>query len=278
MRRNVPALLSLNKLPADKGLPPMDMPYHLKTLPPEALDILRFFRTLDTSSAHADDIIEGAELSDRGFGKAIRRLVTKSYLVMDGDQVYRLSDMGRRAVEELGGLDQLSPEERAQMSEVSDEEFSITEPRFVKRHLVLVTPAALRPDQPTNIYVGFDEAQDDEAVSTSLDLVLRLNILHGEPQQARETSLTLENRAAHQTFEVTAGHYQQARLRVQVSQYQQDTLDLEPCGGLYVDLPVQTDPAHTAPVAFGGDVTLREDVRSEPSVDDDFDFSDLDFE
>ena len=255
----------------------MDIPYHLKTLPPEALDILRYFRTLDTSSAHADDIIEGAELSDRGFGKAIRRLVTKSYLVMDGDQVYRLSDTGRRAVEELGGYDELSPEERAQMSEMSeeDEAFAVTEPRFVKRHLVLVTPAALRPDQPTNVFVGFDEAQEDETVSTSLDLVLRLNILHGDPQQARETSLALENHAAHQTFEVTAGHYQQARLRVEVSQYQQDTLDLEPCGGFYVDLPIQPDSADATPVAFGADVTLREDIRPEPSVDDEYDFSDF---
>jgi hypothetical protein len=255
----------------------MDIPYHLKTLPPEALDILRYFGTLDSPSAHADDIIEGAELSDRGFGKAIRRLVTKSYLVMDGDQVYRLSDMGRRAVAELGGYDELSPEEQAQMAEAEDDldDFMNTEPRYVKRHLVLVSPQALRPDQPTNVYVGFDEAQEDDTVASTLDLVLRLSVQHGEPEQARETSLSLENHAAHQTFEVTAGRYQQARLRVQVSQYQHDTLDLEPCGGLYVDLPVQPDETGSAFAAFSADVTLREDVRSEPSVDDDFDFSDF---
>lgn len=256
----------------------MDMPYHLKTLPPEALDILRFFHTLNSASAHADDIIEGTALSDRGFGKAIRRLVTKNYLVMDGDQVYRLSDMGRRAVNELSGYDDSAPESYSEYSATEDygEEDFVTEPRDVLRHLVVVAPRALRPEQPTNIAVGFDASDDSD--SSPIDLVVRVNVLHGEPQQAHEKSLILSGQAAHQTFEITAGNYQRARLRVQVSQYQTDTLDLQPVGGLYVDLPVETSPADTSFTAYGTDLTLQTQVYTAPEPADDFDnfdFGDL---
>lgn len=249
----------------------MDMSYHLRTLPPEALDILRFYRGLNTRSAHADDIIEGADLSDRGFGKAIRRLVTKNYLVMDGDQIYRLSDMGQRAVEELGSYD-LNPSEEA--SEYQSVEMS-DEPRFVKRHMVLVAPRMLRAGQPTNVFVGFDDAEDDEILFSPLEIILRLNVLHGEPQEATETSLVLENRAVHQTFEVTAGNYQQARIRVEVCQFQDDLLDPNACGGLYADLPVGVGDFDTTLTAFSAELELREEP---PDEDDDLILDEYDFE
>ncbi len=84
----------------------MELPYHLKALPPEALDVLRYFSKISGIAAHADDITAGADLSDRGFGKAIRRLVTKGYLTMGGEQYYRLSDSGRRAVDDLINYDE----------------------------------------------------------------------------------------------------------------------------------------------------------------------------
>ena len=250
----------------------MDVPNHLRTLPPEALDILRFYRSLNARSAHADDIIEGADLSDRGFGKAIRRLVTKNYLVMDGDQVYRLSDMGQRAVDELGSLNLEPSDDSAAAGDDPETEY---EPRFVRRHLVLVAPRTLRAGQPTNVFVGFDSADDDEILFSPLEVILRLNVLHGEPDEATETSLVVENRAVHQTFEVMAGNYEQARIRVEVCQFADDLLDPSACGGLYADFPIAVSDSDTSLTAYSADVELREEP---PAEDEYLDLEDFDFE
>jgi predicted transcriptional regulator len=79
----------------------MDMPFHLKTLPPEALDVLRFFAGHSDDIARSDEVMTGSGLNERRFGVALRRLVTKGYLIMDGYQTYRLSESGRRAATEL---------------------------------------------------------------------------------------------------------------------------------------------------------------------------------
>ena len=239
----------------------MDMPHHLRTLPPEALDILRYFHTLSTSSAHAEQIIEGAGLSDRGFGKAIRRLVTKNYLVMDGEQVYRLSDNGKRVVAELNNYDENAPEE--------EETPESDEPRFVIRHLVLVTPRVLQAGQPTNVFVGFDDADDDEVVTAPFEVILRLSVLHGEPDETKETSLVVENRAAHQVFEVTAGNYTKLRVRVQVCQIRDGEAEQEACNGLYTDLPVGVGEVDSTLIAFGTNLTLREELPSEEDATSD---------
>src|SRR5688572_21605659 len=102
----------------------MEMPFHLKTLPPDALEILRYYGRSETNIALADDICDNTGLSDRGFGKAIRRLVTKNYLVMDGEQRYRLSDHGQRAVEDLAAAGEL--ESSGDLSE-SDDELDVEE-------------------------------------------------------------------------------------------------------------------------------------------------------
>ena len=65
----------------------MELPVSIRALPPEAIEILRYYGANGAASVHADDITVGAGLSDRGFGKAIRRLVTRNLMAMDGDQV-----------------------------------------------------------------------------------------------------------------------------------------------------------------------------------------------
>jgi hypothetical protein len=79
----------------------MELPFYLRILPPEALEILAYFRRQGSNIAHADTMLNATQLSERGFGKAIRRLVTKGYLVLDGDQRYRLTEHGQRAVDDL---------------------------------------------------------------------------------------------------------------------------------------------------------------------------------
>src|SRR5690606_22826113 len=81
--------------------PMMDLPSHLRALPPSDVDVIRYLNKLDMKMAGVEDICEEVGLSERGFGKAIRSLVTKGYVVMDGDQIYRLTDQGSDVAEEI---------------------------------------------------------------------------------------------------------------------------------------------------------------------------------
>ncbi len=226
----------------------MEMPLSLQTLPAEALDILRYYGRMGNASAHADDITEGTSLSDRGFGKGIRRLVTRNYLSMAGEQVYRLTDQGYRAVAALQEYDVNAPEE--------DSGF---QPRYVRRRLVIVTPTSLLASQPTTITVGVDDAQGEDLIGDSVNVLLRMSLINGEPASGLESTLVLSNRYASQTFEVTAGMYTRIRLRVELYQEQPDE-QFAPVGGVYVDIPVTANPDNIDPslTAYGTDFYLRE--------------------
>jgi hypothetical protein len=244
-------------------MPPMEMPFHLRKLPPEATDILRYFGANGGSAAHADDIIEGTGLTDRGFGKAIRRLVTNNYLVMDGAQVYRLSDSGRRSVAELLEYDlNTPPEDREKGSG------GMIEPRYVRRSVMLVAPARLMAGQPTNIYAAIDEAEDDDIVTAPMALLMRTRVLHGEPSAAHDATVTIENRGASQIIEVTAGSYTQARITLEVLQAT-DEGSIEPCGGVYVDIPIGAEAGDMTLTAYRGTINVR-DTSSADGADLDF--------
>ncbi|MFQ3566090.1 MAG: hypothetical protein SNJ59_03745 [Aggregatilineales bacterium] len=224
----------------------MEPSSQLRTLPQEALDILRYFRSLEATAAHTDDIIEGTGLSDHGFGKAIRRLVTKNILIMDGRQIYRLTNFGQRLLSELEtSSEQNAPTQAAQA----------VEPRFVHRRLVLVVPAQLRMGQPTHVVIGFEEANDDDIIKEPAQLRLQLNMANGEPAEPVESALLLNNRAARQTFEIAAGAFTSARVRLRVLQTINGEAAPFLCGGLYVDLPVNAGEGEAALSAFG--TTLR---------------------
>lgn len=230
----------------------MDMPYNLQTLPAEALDILRYYGQLEADSAHTDAIIDSTGLSDRSFGKGIRRLVTKNYLVMSADQVYRLSDSGRRVVEELRSYEG--------SSQSSTPARSTAEARFLRRRLVLVAPRALPVDQPVEVTLGFEEADTAEYLNAPANMLLRLAVINGEPHRPSETTLALTNEAMHQPFEVSAGHFTAARLRVEVCQARDDSDDFEFCGGMYVDLPIKAGADESTVAAYGIDVILKEEA------------------
>lgn len=225
----------------------MEMPYSLQTLPPEAIDILRFYSASELDTAHADEIVEGANLTDRGFGKGIRRLVTKNYLVMSSDQVYRLTDAGKRVVAELRNYaDEPAPVARK------------PEARFVRRRLVLVTPRILPANHAVQVVVGFNEASDEEDLQAPVNMQVRLAAINGEVASG-ETSFMLTNRHVQHSFEVSAGAYTAARLRIEARQYQDDSDSFEFCGGMYVDLPVSDDGLAHSAVAYGIDVILKEE-------------------
>jgi len=130
----------------------IELPFHLKTLPPEALDVIRYFTSAgDTETADIDSICEGTGLSERGFSKAIKRLVTKGYAQMESGRVYRLTTQGISAAQELAEYDENAPEEVDSGS--AYETYS--------RRLLLAVPRSLVANQSTNVYVGFDESDDE---------------------------------------------------------------------------------------------------------------------
>ena len=230
-----------------------EMPLSLQTLPVEALDILRYYGATGASTAHAEDIIDSTQLTDRGFGKGVRRLVTRNYLSMSGEQRYRLTEQGRRAVESLQDYEGTTPTYAEAQTETP-------EPRFIRRRFVLAAPKTLLAGQPTNVFVGIDDADGEELLHDPLTLLVRLSTVNGDPAEAQESSLVLSNRNARQVFEITPGYYTQVRVRVQVLQFQPDDEEAEPCGGLYVDLPVTDDSigADNNLTAYGADIILKE--------------------
>ncbi len=226
----------------------MELPFYLRTLPPEALEIIRFYRMSGVTIALSQAITDGTGLSDRGFGKGIRRLVTKGYLVLDGDQRYRLTDFGRRAVDEF--VDDGSPQ-------VEDTEIAV-ESRAVERRLVLVLPKHFVAEQAVNVYAGFLDADSSHATDDPLNLLLRLSVVNGEPATARESPFLLDSQAVRQAFEVTPGHFTRARVRVQVYQPGDDLDDTRFAGGMYVDVDVLPPGSAAEPdyTAYGTDIQL----------------------
>lgn len=226
-----------------------DMPFHLQTLPPEALDILRFFGKTDTTATyHADAIIEGGGLSERGFGKGLRRLINKKQLVMTDESVYKLTDLGRKSVAELIEWDMTAPERG-----------KTREPRFVMRRVIAAAPRMLLSGQPVYLIVGFDDADDDDILAKDVDVLVRLTVIDGVAANTfvTEKAFRLTNYAGRQQFEITGGMYDKLRLRIQVTQ--PDSTDDE-APGLYIDLPVTVDPneADYALTAYSTAVLIRE--------------------
>lgn len=226
----------------------MELPYHLKALPSEALDVLRYFSQRDEPAAQALVISDEVGLSDRTFGKVIRRLVTKGYLQMDGEQAYRLTERGRGAVEDLIAYEKAAPPGRREYQAVLDE--------VVTRHLTLVTPRPLHAGMPTDVFIGISPARKMEELDRPLDVVVRLTLLNAQPARPQEISFVLGSAAAQQSFKVTAGLYEKVRFRAQVYQLGPNPDDVNVAGGLYVDVDVTpaNDPAPPVLAAYGTDL------------------------
>ncbi|MBI5666751.1 MAG: hypothetical protein HZC41_01980 [Chloroflexi bacterium] len=228
----------------------MELPFHLRALPPEALDVLRFFSRLEEPIAHATYIMDELGLSERAFGKVVRRLVTKGYLQMGGDQIYRLTDFGYSSVEELAAYDEETPPEPL------DDSQPMIALRQIFRRLVLVTPRPLVTAMPTPVQVGFNRAA--EAFPQPVEMVVRLSLVHGDSTRPQECSFNLTDEPAFHTFQVTPGRYTQMRLRLQVYQLGDNPDDIAVAGGMYVDVPVvaSAPPGRTDLAAYGADIRV----------------------
>jgi len=233
----------------------MELPFYLRTLEPlpGALDILRFFHQNNAETADVDQIIDALGLSDRGFNKAIRRLVTKNYVQMDGDGIYRLTEQGRSAVAELIEYDQAGGGEEHAAAPAPT---AASSARQVQRRLVMALPRHLPVNGAATVVVGFDAPDTDSEFAEPVDLVLRLSVENGEPSQPEDNLIKLDNAALQDQFQIMPDAYTQVRLRVEVLQLDNDSGDINPAGGMYVDAPVSADGIDENVVAFGTDITF----------------------
>jgi predicted transcriptional regulator len=225
----------------------MDLPFHLRALPPEALDVLRYFGKSQEQVAHAEVISDQVGLSERTFGKAIRRLVTKGYVQMDGDQAYRLTDDGQEAVNELVAFDSQEVGERVGAQAVIRHK--------VGRHLSLVAPKHLKAGIPAEIYLAFNPAAGDQQLNGSAEVVIRVSLVNAQPN--REINFQLDNNSTYGSFQITPGFHKQIRIRAQAFQLGPNPDDIEVAGGMFVDLDISlADPMQDNLVAFGANVNL----------------------
>lgn len=227
----------------------MELSYQLQTIEPltGAFDIIRYFGKLEEMTADAGKIQDSLGLSDRSFDKAIRRLVTKGYVQMDGSRIYRLTEQGQRAVEELAAYDQAGPS--------ADRHTAATEPG-VSRRLVMAVPRTLVAGRADNVLVGVHAASEGETIDKPADLLFRVSIVNGEPSTSQDKSVELSNAAVAESFTVTPGRYATVRVRLQVFQLDPYSGDITPAGGMYIDADVTGGGVPGELVAYGTEVTI----------------------
>jgi DNA-binding MarR family transcriptional regulator len=228
-----------------------ELPFHLRTLEPltGALDIIRYIGQLDELAADADNICDALDLSDRSFSKAIRRLVTKGYVTMDGDQSYRLTEQGQTAVEELteyddatgGGLG-VAPQSSA------------PEPETVGRRIVLAVPQPLLVGQENAVQLGVYPS--DEGNGETSEVVARVSVLNGQPESPEDVMFSLTSDDASQSLNVTPDAYTHVRIRVEVFQLGDNPGDIYNAGGMYVDIPVASGHTPSQLIGYGTDIQL----------------------
>lgn len=240
-----------------------EMPYHLRTLPLEALGLLRFFGASPDTTFTADDLMEITGLSERGFGKALRGLVTKQFVSMVSESTYKLTEKGKRAAKDLSEWDQHAPVIEGTLPSQATHEPART--RFVSRHLVVAAPHILLSGQPTTVYIGFNDADDDNLLLNTAELLICVTAIDGDGKILfkRENIFRLGNRATRQTVEVIGGNFKTLRLRVQVAQPAADEfeIDTSDAPGIYTDIKV-TDIAEDSDlrlVAYGADFMIRDE-------------------
>lgn len=150
----------------------MSLPHELTTFPRNALDILRYLNGLANHAAFDGDIIDALDLSERGFGKAIRRLVTKEYVEMQIDGTYALTRRGQRGAEAIAAHDA-----ETGAAEDTPAPVEATEHTFIRR-LIVVHPKTIPAGKVAYLFARMDApaSGEPENIETSgaLETALRL--------------------------------------------------------------------------------------------------------
>jgi hypothetical protein len=227
------------------------LPPEVQKLPPEALDVLRYLG-LHPDGASIDDILDGTGLSERGFGKAIRRLVTRFYVEMPDQSFYRMTASGQQAADAVRVFD----EEETPAAPGADMIAKLTH----TRQLAVVGPKELIAGAQSVLRVGFSAPADAQhPLKESGRVILRLSApgCDVEPVE-RPLEVATDAPAGPARFRVMAR--KTGSVRVKVEAFQLMALDeLQPVGGVFFDLSVASfpTPASGEVQALGATVRLH---------------------
>ncbi|MBN1565902.1 MAG: hypothetical protein JXA10_18815 [Anaerolineae bacterium] len=226
------------------------LPLELQKLPPQALDVVRYLAK-QPEGAWVDDILDETGLTERGFGKAIRRLVTRYYAEMVDQGYYRLTALGQQAADDLLAYDG----EEAPAAPSAESVSRLTHVRQV----AVVGPKELVAGTEVVLRVGFNAPADGQnPLKEAGRLILRLSApgCDVEPVE-RPLEVAINAPAGPAQFRVKAR--QAGSVRVKVEAFQLITLDdLQPVGGLFFDLNVAgfPTPASSEMQALGAQIRL----------------------
>ncbi len=151
----------------------MSLPFELTTFPNGAVDIIRYLGQQDDYTAFDDDLLAATGLSDRAYGKAIRRLVTKEYIELQYEGSYALTEIGIEAAEAIAVHD----EEMLYESDIDTADFSAEEEAFevveITRQVLVIAPRRAGVGLPAYLFVRVQEAADDP-LPIPVDVVFEL--------------------------------------------------------------------------------------------------------
>ena len=212
------------------------LPLELQKLPPQALDVIRYLNTRE-DAASVEQILDGTGLSERSFGKAIRRLVTRYYVDMPEQGFYALTANGRQAAEDLRAFDGATPTlARAAAPEPAAAPLQVRQFSVVaQKDLVVRSSAVLR--------AGFSApASDQPRLRQPGRIILRVSApgCDVDPVE-RPLEVATSAAAGPVTFRVTPRR--EGSVRIKIEAYQLVTRqDLVPVGGMYFDRTVAEFP------------------------------------
>lgn len=207
-----------------------------------AFDIIRYLGETD-DPAGAEDICDDLDMSDRRFGKAIKRLVTRSYVQMNSDYEYFLTQKGTEAADELNAFDAAG----GTSDDVNDNK--------IMRRLLLALPRELTAGQTADLYVGIED-DSEQLLASPADVVMRVSALNAELTGGDDEIVKLNNDKLTKSLQITPEMYTQVRVKVQVMQLAPNGEDITVCGGLYVDVNVGTDNDQNSLIAYAADIAL----------------------
>jgi predicted transcriptional regulator len=230
----------------------MSLPFNLQKLPPEALDTLRFMGKV-SNAVQPNEIEEGAKLSYRLVGKAIRRLINGDYIQIDiNNGTYQLTTDGKLAVQQLAEYDAQNAEGDA----------TINAPTAIaQRRLTVVMPQSFAAGRANDLYFGVNPpAAAQPLLPEPANIELKISAVGGTLSTST-VSLAIPPDKAAQPGVVKLTPQQAGKLvRVRVDAFQSFEFDsMESLGGMYFDIhPGEaTTAAPAATRAVGMDLALK---------------------
>lgn len=216
----------------------MPLPFELTTLPRYSLEIITYLYGCDRFAADDLQIIDALGISERGFGKALRRLVTREYVEMQFDGPYALTDKGVEAAEAIKA--QQGEELHQAVGGPQGYDPGLAVSVTVHRRLIAVFPRAYVAGQPGYFFLKVDApGPRDDLAPGAADLTVRLqNACLIEPAQ-RDLSVPPDESSPAVRFAVTppaAGEY-----RTSIEVFQTTPVDIIKAGLFELTLVAEPD-------------------------------------